>query len=97
MPTHSAHEWMGKREPRGDIEAETTTNSSHFYMTMVIARDGLLHHQKSGQENKKTYGNKELTVLALRNEFFVNLITVFVNFQYKVGRLFDCYSINACH
>lgn len=49
MPTHSAHECTLKGEPRGDIEAETSTNSSHFYMTMVIARDGLLHHQKNGQ------------------------------------------------
>lgn len=39
----------------------------------------------------------QLTVLVLRYKLFMNLIAVFVDFQYKVGRLLDCNGINARH
>lgn len=38
-----------------------------------------------------------LTVLILWNEFLVNLIAIFVNFQYVIGRLFHRDGIHAGH
>lgn len=56
MPTHSAHDQTSWGRP-AQIHGEASTDSSHFYMTMVIARDGLLHHHK----NPESFSSGECT------------------------------------